>query len=169
MAAREVLGGATAHKAPGGRDERESSVRTRPRDSAAENVASVDARGGRGRTDSGRGRVAVCEAAGGRRGEWKEGGRSEARLRRRGHGMAAEDIASADVAELWGEEAEDHRHRQGHRSTVVVPAWTWRHAWDAAMTWPRGLCGGCRCGRDSGELEEESGAAAADKATKRPR
>ena len=45
--------------------------------------------------------------------------------------MATEDVASADVAVAvcggGGGEAKGHRRGRGHRTTAVVPAWTWRY------------------------------------------
>ena len=75
---------------------------------AAQDVASVDATGGRRRKDSGRvADVAVCEA--------------------RGEGGVERDTPPQMRDTVCG---------QGHRTIAVVPAWTWRYgmaAWDVAM------------------------------------
>ena len=80
---------------------------------AAEDVAFVDAAGGRARTEVGGG-VSLSRPPRG----------SRARRRRRGHGMAAEDVTSADMAAWRGERggrADGHRRGRGHKSTAVVP------------------------------------------------
>ena len=111
--------------------------------------------GARGRTDSGRGGL----------------GGVGAHRRRRGHEMAAEDVASADVP-AWRGRAEGHRHGQGHRTTAAMPAWTRQcgtAAWDVAVdVAARTTVGADAAATALGGVEEESGTAAADEATGRP-
>ena len=87
-----------------------------------EDVISVDAAGERGRTDSGFGGNRCVR---GRRGDW--GPRPQMRPR---DGCGVRRICGYGCVEEGGG-AEGHRCGRGHRTTAVVPAWTWRH-WTAA-------------------------------------
>ena len=158
-----AVGDVSAGEAPGEEDEREPSLVAADEATggiAAEDVASVHATGGHAVGSEG---VSLCtRPLGGERGE---------------RGPLP---ASADEATEWlrrtslcgcvgGGRMEGHHLGRGHRTAAVVPACIWWYgttAWDVAV---EDDCGGCRCGRGRGRIEEELGVVTADEGTERPR